>query len=792
MSDAVEKLSGKLGLDTTDFKTAISAANREMRVLESSFKAGAAALGDWSTSATGLESRAKSLTGQIEIQKLKVSALAEEHKRLVEANGANSRSAQDAEIKLNKETETLNKMSVELQDTNTSLDEMKSGSDDATDSVEDLGAASEETSGILFSFGDALAAVAGFGKLALASIVAVAAAAVAAVGLMTGLAINTADVGSRFADLSVQTGISAERLQEMNYAGEILGVSLETITGAQARLIRSMASAADQTQTFNEKITEANESRWDKLEDADVVLGDMAAGFKTLGVAVTDSSGNLRSAQDVFAEAIDALGQISNPAERDALAMSIFGKSAQELNPIIKAGSKELGKLADEAHRMGAVMSEEDVAAADEFGDKLAGLKAGFSGVVAQIGLAFIPGLSGIADQAKGYLQELVSIVQGSGGDVGQIAAGIGGLLGKVAGDIAAQTPQLLNAGLGIVQALLDAVTANLPVLLSAGTQIIGALVKFIQNALPTLISSGVQILLSLVNGIVVNLPALVQTALLAIVTLADGLTAALPTLTPVIAQTVVSIVNLLVQNMPMLIDAALKLMLALANGISAALPIIIPALVSVSLAIVDGIMAALPQILVAAGQIIMALAQGLAAAVPQTWIQASEGFLANIGIQAALWVLRIQDAARNMITALSNSLRGAVDIGKNFVVGIWNGINGNVQWLLGNIGGFAESIVQYVQAALQIGSPSKKGVAIGANFVRSIALGGQQAMYDVGRQFTQMMGDLTASTSSGAGAGRGASSVNNDNSFDIWGNVIISGDVAPGSLGAALRGRRF
>ena len=38
---------------------------------------------------------------------------------------------------------------------------------------------------------------------------------------------------------------------------------------------------------------------------------------------------------------IDALGKVTNETERDALAMQILGKSAQELNPLIEAGSQD-------------------------------------------------------------------------------------------------------------------------------------------------------------------------------------------------------------------------------------------------------------------------------------------------------------------------------------------------------------------------------------------------------------------------------------------------------------------
>ncbi len=65
----------------------------------------------------------------------------------------------------------------------------------------------------------------------------------------------------------------------------------------------------------------------------------MTAAYNRLGVKVRDNDGNLRDSETVYWELIDALGGITNETERDALAMQIFGKSAQELNPLIVQGS---------------------------------------------------------------------------------------------------------------------------------------------------------------------------------------------------------------------------------------------------------------------------------------------------------------------------------------------------------------------------------------------------------------------------------------------------------------------
>ena len=195
MSDQND-LSGKIGLDTTDFKAAISSINRDIRVVESGFRASAASLGDWSKSATGLESRMKALSSEIELQQKKSSALRAEYERVKKEKGENSRAAQELQIKLNKENETLGKMQAELKGTQTQLSNMgkeeKTTKDKtteldkeekkATTSTNSFGSAMKSLTGHLSAAGSGLANVAGHvAKLAAGLAVGLVAAATGAV-----------------------------------------------------------------------------------------------------------------------------------------------------------------------------------------------------------------------------------------------------------------------------------------------------------------------------------------------------------------------------------------------------------------------------------------------------------------------------------------------------------------------------------------------------------------------------------------------------------------------------------
>lgn len=167
--------------------------------------------------------------------------------------------------------------------------------------------------------------------------------------------------GPAFADeimtMSQQTGIATDELQELSYMSGLVDVDLSTVASSMKKLTKSMDSARGGT-------------------------GSAAEAFKTLGVSVVDVNGNLRDNEDVFYDAIDALGKMENETERDALAMKIFGKSATDLNPMIEAGSDAMRGFAEEAHEMGYVLDGDALEALgrvqdefDRFGKQMEAVK---------------------------------------------------------------------------------------------------------------------------------------------------------------------------------------------------------------------------------------------------------------------------------------------------------------------------------------------------------------------------------------------------------------------------------
>lgn len=176
-------------------------------------------------------------------------------------------------------------------------------------------------------------------------------AAGAAAGSLVKMAFDAGKSADDINTLAKQTGLSTSQIQKFMYATDLIDVPLETLTGSMAKLTRNMQTASKGT-------------------------GDAYKAFSELGVSVTGVDGRLRNNQDVFNQTINALGRMENGTQRDAYAMQIFGKSAQDLNPLILGGADALKQLGDEAEAAGLILSQDALDSANAFNDEVDVMKA--------------------------------------------------------------------------------------------------------------------------------------------------------------------------------------------------------------------------------------------------------------------------------------------------------------------------------------------------------------------------------------------------------------------------------
>lgn len=488
---------------------------------------------------------------------------------------------------------------------------------------------------------------------------------------------------AEFADeintLSKTTGLSADTLQEYKYAASLLDVDLETITGSLTKLTSKMASAQGGT-------------------------GAAAEAFDRLGVSVTDENGNLRDANDVFNDAIAALGTIENETERDATAMDLFGKSAKDLNPLIEASNGELEALRQEAHDVGYVMSTDTLNAMN-------GVQDGFD----RLGLA--------ADSAKN-----------------QIGSAVGQFILPYMNDLVSAVQTLLKTGnvdefidsiSGVINDLIAALMDALPVVLKAGAEIIGKLIMGINSMLPKLAPTVVELLSQFAMFIVNNLPIIINTALDIILALAKGIGEQLPQLIPAVIQMLVSIATGIVEHLPMVIDAALSIIEGLIEGLTSADAInaIIESIPTIITALINGILNSLPRIIASGVNIIINLVYGLIKAIPKLiasipqiikgivdtlknydWSGMGGKIMSNLGngiVEKASYIWNtVKDAFNSAIQWIKSLGSQALTWGKDMIQGFINGIKEKAQALWGEVKAIGRGIADFLGFSVP-----KKGV---------------------------------------------------------------------------------
>lgn len=333
MSESKANIGPRIELEgEAAYKKSLSEVGNSMKVLKSELNAVTAEYANNANSIDALRAKNEVLTKQQVEQEKKLALL---RGALEDANklyGAESIQVQNWQTKLNNAYAELSKLNNELDDNKKYLKEAEASTDKTAKSIDGLGKQVKATKDETLTFGDVLKA-----NLSSQAIISGVEALGRALKDVAGAAVNVVKESASYADniltISAQTGIATDKLQELKYMEELTDVPLETLTKSMEKQIKSMYSAQKGTT-------------------------DYVNAYKALKVnAIDPVTGALRDSDAVYWETIDALGAMANETERDAYAMLLLGKSAQDINPVIKIGTAGVAEFAQEARNMGAVLS---------------------------------------------------------------------------------------------------------------------------------------------------------------------------------------------------------------------------------------------------------------------------------------------------------------------------------------------------------------------------------------------------------------------------------------------------
>lgn len=636
-------IGAKIGIDgEKEFKDQIGKINNSLKTMSTELKAVTAEFGKNETSEEALTAKNKVLNQQIGLLNDK---LDKQNQKLKEARAKYDEASPQVQYyqqEVNKTREALAKAENEVDKNNQALKENADANEKAAEKekkhIDVLG-------GLTTAF-TVLATAAG--------------------GAVTAIAKMTFDSGEWADDLntlSKQTGISTEDLQKYQYAAERIDVPIETLTGSMSKLTRNMSQAKKGT-------------------------GKAADAFASLGVDIKDAQGNLRDNEDVFKDAIKALGRIENETERDAVAMDIFGKSAQDLNPLILGGADALEELGKQAENAGLILDQQSIDKLNGVADAVDTLKASFDGLKNIVSVEFAEPFAAAVDLVTGYIQQISSSFDGS----------------------------------------LDSLSQSISTVL---TDLSGKIIEY----LPQAVSLGSDIVFALVEGLLTQLPQMLDVAVQIIVTLSNSLSEHLPELIPVAVEAVLTLVDSLIDNIDLLVEASIQLMLALTQGLLESLPILIekaPVLVE---KLCGAVSDEAPKMRDASIEIVGQLV---------------EGIIQNAGqLNKACWkiVETIWDSFVNLYR------QDYIEMGKNMVMGIWEGIKSATQWLIGRLTGWFNDVVGAVKRFLKIESPSKlMADEVGSMMAKGVAVGWDKEFDSVARDINGSMASLLPDSTANIG----------------------------------------
>lgn len=171
-------------------------------------------------------------------------------------------------------------------------------------------------------------------------------------------------------------------------------------------------------------------------------------------------------------------------------------------------------------------------------------------------------------------------------------------------------------------------------------------------------------------------------------------------------SQTIIPLaVQILLENLPSIVAAGMDLIMALVNGILDNIDLLIDCTLELIDFVVDKLVENLPKLIEGGIRLVVALANGLIQAIPDL-------------------AAKIPQIIYSIVNGLTSGIPSILNVGKNLVRGLWQGIQSMGSWLWNCVTGFLSGIVDGVKNFLGIASPSKVFAGIGGFMAEGLGEG--------------------------------------------------------------------
>jgi len=215
----------------------------------------------------------------------------------------------------------------------------------------------------------------------------VASAASSAARSFVNMAKGEAETIDKTSKLSRRLGLTYGELAGLGLAGDLAGVSMETIGKAATKADVAFVKAAQ---------------------------GSSLAQKALAGVGLSVDDLQNKTPAERFQMMADAIAELPSPAERARAAIGLFGKSGADLLPLFEGGAGSIRKAVDEANKFGLALTDEQGVSVENMNDAFTRAYASIQGVVQQVVAYLAPAVQSVADT-------FTNLVGGIGGaNIGQ------------------------------------------------------------------------------------------------------------------------------------------------------------------------------------------------------------------------------------------------------------------------------------------------------------------------------------------------------------------------------------
>ncbi|MFQ5733013.1 MAG: phage tail tape measure protein, partial [Planctomycetaceae bacterium] len=257
-------------------------------------------------------------------------------------------------------------------------------------------------------------------------------------------------VGDQLDKMSQRTGVSVKSLSTLGFAAEQSGASIETLEKGVKTMQRSILDANRGLSTSKDALT-------------------------AVGLTVEELNG--LSPEQQFKKIADGIAAVSDPSKKAALAMQIFGRSGQQLVPLLSGGAAGMEALQEQARSLGIEVGDKQSKAAAMLADSWNIAKKQLGAAAISVGGALAPMLTKLLQTIQPILENMIEWVSNNKGLIVSIAAVAAGLV--VAGGVLIGLGAVVSAVgslFGVLASVMGAVLSPIGLII-AGVVGLGAII---------------------------------------------------------------------------------------------------------------------------------------------------------------------------------------------------------------------------------------------------------------------------------------------------------------------------